>query len=102
MASARSAIWIRDNVPGIHIPDWVIKRLQDAENPKQEGQKICIELMQQLKEIEGVAGVHVMAYKQESSVKDLVIKSGVLGGRIPWYPEQNHLYGEDHDEKQKY
>jgi methylenetetrahydrofolate reductase (NADPH) len=98
MASARSAIWIRDNVPGIHIPDWVIKRLQNAENPKQEGQKICIELMQQLKEIEGVAGVHVMAYKQEPSVKDLVIKSGVLGGRIPWYPEQNHLYGEDHDE----
>ena len=56
MASARSAIWIRDNVPGIHIPDWVINRLQDAEKPKEEGQKICIELMQQLKEIEGRCG----------------------------------------------
>ncbi|MEB8433336.1 methylenetetrahydrofolate reductase [Cocleimonas sp. KMM 6892] len=88
MASARSATWIRDNVPGIHIPDWVIKRLKDAENPKQEGQQICIELMQQLKQIEGVAGVHVMAYRQESSVKDIVLKSGVLGDRIPWHPDQ--------------
>ncbi len=87
MASARSASWIRDNVPGIHIPDWVIKRLEGAENPKQEGQEICIELMQQLKEIEGVAGVHVMAYRQESSVKDIVLKSGVLGDRTPWRPE---------------
>ncbi len=87
MASARSATWIRENVPGIHIPDSVIKRLAGAENPKQEGQKICVELMQQLKEIEGVAGVHVMAYRQESSVKDIVLKSGVLGDRIPWRPE---------------
>lgn len=89
MASAKSALWIRNNVPGIHIPDWVIKRLESAENPKQEGRDICVELMQQLKEIEGVAGVHVMAYKQESAVKDMVIKSAVLGDRIPWMPPQN-------------
>ena len=88
MASARSATWIRDNVPGIHIPDWVIKRLGDAEDPKQEGREICIELMQQLKEIEGVAGVHVMAYRQESAVRELVMKSGVLGDRKPWIPSK--------------
>ena len=93
MASARSATWIRDNVPGIHIPDWVIKRLEGAENPKQEGRAICIELMQQLKEIEGVAGVHVMAYRQESAVKDIVLKSGVLGDRTPWRPEASESIG---------
>ncbi len=87
MASARSAIWIRNNVPGIHIPEWVIKRLEGAESPKLEGQEICIELMQQLKEIEGVAGVHVMAYKQEAAVRDMVLKSGVLGDRTPWIPK---------------
>jgi len=88
MASAKSASWIRTNVPGVHIPDWVIKRLEGAENQKEEGRQICVELMQQLKEIEGVAGVHVMAYKQESAVRDMVIKSGVLGDRTPWMPSQ--------------
>ncbi|MEH6456187.1 MAG: methylenetetrahydrofolate reductase [Cocleimonas sp.] len=89
MASAKSASWIRTNVPGVHIPDWVIDRLAGAENQKEEGRQICVELMQQLKEIEGVAGVHVMAYKQESAVKDMVLKSGVLGDRVPWMPPQD-------------
>ena len=97
MASARSATWIRDNVPGIHIPDSVIKRLKDAENPKEEGQKICVELMQQLKEIDGVSGIHLMAYKQEASVKSIVMKSGVLDGRIPWFPGHHPQYGDNHD-----
>ena len=72
----------------MHIPDWVIERLAGAENPKAEGQKICVELMQQLKEIDGVAGVHVMAFRQESFVKEMVLKSGVLGDRKPWMPPQ--------------
>lgn len=94
MASARTASWIRDNVPGVHIPDWVIDRLSGAADQKKEGQKICIELMQELKEIEGVSGIHVMAYRQESSVRELVSKSGILGGRVPWHPHQNHQYGD--------
>ncbi len=97
MASAKTAIWIRDNVPGVHIPDWVINRLKDADNPREEGQKICVELMQELKEIEGVSGIHVMAYRQESSVNDLITKSGILDGRVPWHPHSNHQYGEAHD-----
>ncbi len=86
MASAASALWIRKNIPGINIPDWVIKRLKGADNPKQEGQQICIELMQEIKEIEGVSGIHLMAYRQESSVRDIVFKSAVLGDRKPWSP----------------
>jgi methylenetetrahydrofolate reductase (NADPH) len=86
LASARTALWIRNNVPGIHIPDALIKRLEGAENPKQEGQKICIELIQQIREVEGVSGVHVMAYRQEEAVADIIQQSGVLDGRVPWYP----------------
>lgn len=87
MASARSASWIRDNVPGIHIPDSIIDRLLAAgKKQKSEGRKICVEMMQQLQEIEGVAGIHVMAYRQEESVKQIVKDSGVLGDRVPWYP----------------
>jgi len=87
MASARSACWIRDNVPGIHIPDATIDRLLGAGKKQQaEGRKICIEMMQQLQEIEGVSGVHIMAYRQEESVKKIVKESGVLGDRVPWHP----------------
>ncbi|MDQ7051218.1 MAG: methylenetetrahydrofolate reductase [Enterobacterales bacterium] len=86
MPSAASALWIRKNIPGINIPEWVIKRLKGSDNPKKEGQDICVELMQQLKEIEGVSGIHIMAFKQEESVKNIVNRSGVLDGRVPWMP----------------
>ncbi|MEM7359178.1 MAG: methylenetetrahydrofolate reductase [Pseudomonadota bacterium] len=88
LASAKTAKWLRTNVPGVFIPDEVIKRLEGAENQKAEGQKICVELMQQVKEIEGVSGVHVMAYKQEHFVAEMVKASGVLGDRKAWAPEQ--------------
>lgn len=86
LASARTATWIRDNVPGINIPDEIISRLAGSENQKKEGQKICIELIQQIREIEGISGVHVMAYRQEEAVADIIKASGVLAGRQPWYP----------------
>jgi methylenetetrahydrofolate reductase (NADPH) len=86
LASARTALWIRNNVPGIHIPDEVIKRLEGAKEPKLEGRKICVELIQQIREIEGVSGVHVMAYRQEAAVGEIIQQSGVLEGRVPWYP----------------
>ena len=86
LASAKTANWIRTNVPGIDIPDAIIDRLAGAENQKLEGQKICIELIQQLREIKGVSGVHIMAYRQEEAVADIIQQSGVLGDRKPWYP----------------
>lgn len=90
MVSARSACWIRDNVPGIHIPDAIIDRLLAAgKKQKAEGRKICVELIQQLQEIDGVAGVHIMAYRQEESVKQIVKDAGVLGNRTPWYPTRD-------------
>ena len=86
LASPRAARWIRSNVPGVHIPDAVIERLDGAENPKLEGKLVCIELIQQIKEIEGVAGVHVMAYRQEELVSEIITQSGVLHGRRPQHP----------------
>ena len=81
LASPRAARWIRSNVPGIHIPDAVIERLERAEKPKAEGKKLCIDMIQQIREIEGISGVHVMAYRQEELVSEIIIGSGVLEGR---------------------
>ncbi len=86
LASAKSAQWIRTNVAGVHIPDAVVKRLQGASNQAQEGANICIDMINQVREIEGVHGVHVMAYRQEHRVAEIVEKSGVLDGRVPWHP----------------
>ncbi len=87
LASANAARWIRSNVPGIHIPDPIIARLEGAVDQKREGRAICVEIMQQVKEMAGVAGVHVMAYRQEELVAEIVAESGVLAGRSPWKPE---------------
>jgi len=86
LASGRAARWIRENVPGIYIPDAVIRRLEQAEKPRQEGKKLCMEMIQQIREVEGVSGVHVMAYRQEETVAEIIDASGVLDGRVPWYP----------------
>ena len=84
LASARAARWIRTNVPGIHIPDAVIARLEGAADQKAEGRNICVEIIQQCREIAGVSGVHVMAYRQEELVAEIVHESGVLKDRRPW------------------
>jgi methylenetetrahydrofolate reductase (NADPH) len=86
LASAKSAEWIRTHVPGVHIPDAIIDRLKGAKDQAQEGVNICIEILQQLKEIDGVRGAHIMAYRQEHRVPEIVEKSGVLDGRVPWHP----------------
>lgn len=83
LASARAARWMRANVPGVHIPDAVIDRLERARNPGEEGKRLCIELIRQVREIRGVAGVHVMAYRREHQVSEIILESGVLAGRRP-------------------
>ena len=81
LASARAARWMRSNVPGIHIPDSVIERMERAAKPGTEGKRICIELIQQIREIKGVAGIHVMAYRREHQVSEIILESGVLKDR---------------------
>ncbi|MDP3896153.1 MAG: methylenetetrahydrofolate reductase [Mesorhizobium sp.] len=87
LASAKTAKWIRSNVPGIHIPDAVIKRLEGAADQKKEGKQIAIDIINEVKEIPGVSGIHVMAYRQEEYVAEIVDESGVLKGRRPWRRE---------------
>jgi methylenetetrahydrofolate reductase (NADPH) len=92
LRSAKAAEWMRSNVPGVHIPDAVIKRLAGAEKQALEGRRICIELIQEVREIKGVSGVHIMAYRQEASVPEIVERAGILNGRVPWYPGRDHPY----------
>ena len=84
LASAKTARWMRSSVPGVHIPEAVVERIEKAGPPKEqkaEGKRLCVELIQEIREIEGVHGVHVMAYRQEEFVSDIIQSSGVLQGR---------------------
>jgi methylenetetrahydrofolate reductase (NADPH) len=86
LRSAKTAEWMRKNVPGMHVPDALIARLAGAKDQAREGREICIELIQAIREIRGVHGVHIMAYRQEESVAEIVDRSQILQGRLPWYP----------------
>jgi 5,10-methylenetetrahydrofolate reductase len=103
LKSPGMARYMKNNVPGILVPDELINRMSTAGSPwaskkkdeltkedkqarskawQNEGIQICIELIQQLRQIEGVAGVHIMAIEWESAVKSIVEGAGL-------YPRPN-------------
>jgi methylenetetrahydrofolate reductase (NADPH) len=71
------------------VPDALVARLGGAQDQAAEGRSICVELIQEMREIRGISGVHIMAYRQEESVQEIVERTGVLQGREPWYPERD-------------
>jgi len=83
LRSAKAAEWMRTHVPGVVIPDEVIQRLNSVgpSNQREEGKRICVEIIQQVHEIEGVSGVHVMAYRQEELVAEIIHEAGLLPRR---------------------
>ncbi|MBN2318583.1 MAG: methylenetetrahydrofolate reductase [Acidobacteria bacterium] len=79
LKSAGMAKYMKKNVPGMDVPDSLIERLSAVpkENQAEEGIKICVEMIQQLKEIEGVRGVHIMAIEWEEKVAEIVKAAGL-------------------------
>jgi methylenetetrahydrofolate reductase (NADPH) len=93
--SAKAAEWISAHVPGVHIPAAVIARLKGATDQALEGRRLCTDLVQEIRGIRGVHGVHLMAYRQEETVAEIIDRSGVLAGRVPWRPEHPALANHD-------
>jgi methylenetetrahydrofolate reductase (NADPH) len=77
--SAGMAKYMKNRVPGMDVPDEVVKRMSGVPKEKQadEGIKICVESMQRLKEMEGVHGFHVMAIEWEEKVPEIVEQAGL-------------------------
>lgn len=80
LRNERAAEFMRARVPGVYIPDEIMTRLRGTPPGKQreEGKRICIEIIRQVREIPGVAGVHVMAYRQEELVAEIIEEAGLL------------------------
>lgn len=77
--SAGMAKYMKNRVPGMDVPEEVVKRMSGVPKDKQpeEGIKICVETIQRLKEVEGVRGFHIMAIEWEEKVPEIVEKSGL-------------------------
>ena len=80
LRSERSVEFLSTKVPGVFIPDAIVSRMRKTQSSRQkeEGKKICVEIIKQVMEINGVAGVHVMAYKQEDAVGEILEIAGLL------------------------
>ena len=77
LKSAGMAKYMRSKVPGLDVPDHIISRMQEAAEPKKEGIEICVEIIKRIREIKGVAGVHIMAVEWEEVVPEILEKAGL-------------------------
>jgi methylenetetrahydrofolate reductase (NADPH) len=79
MKSVGMARYMKNRVPGMEVPDEIVKRLGDTPKEKQaeEGIQICVEAIQRLKEVEGLAGFHIMAIEWEEKVPEIVEAAGL-------------------------
>jgi methylenetetrahydrofolate reductase (NADPH) len=75
LRSAKSARWMKEHLFGTIIADAVIERLERAADPAAEGERIALELIEELATVPGVAGVHVMAPGNEAAVPGLIARA---------------------------
>jgi len=72
------ARYMKKFVPGMDVTDEVIQRMKDAKDKQDEGIQICADIINEVKEIEGVAGIHCMAIEWESAVPEILNRAGLL------------------------
>lgn len=82
--SLGAARYMATKVPGMDVPDEIVDRMKKTPKEKraEEGIKICTEIIQQVREIPGVRGVHIMAIEWEEAVPEIVERAGLYQGRI--------------------
>jgi methylenetetrahydrofolate reductase (NADPH) len=76
--SAASVRFLRDHLPGSRIPDWVIDRMERADDAEAEGVAIAAELTRELLAIEGVRGIHLMSVGWTRAIPRVVERAGLL------------------------
>lgn len=76
--SAGMARYMRDYVAGVVVPNEIVTRMEDAKDAKEEGIKICLEIIAQLLDIPGVHGIHIMAVGWEEAVPEILQRANLL------------------------
>jgi methylenetetrahydrofolate reductase (NADPH) len=85
LRTAKTARYLRDQVPGINVPDAVIDRMESVppERQGQEGVRIAIELVRELREISGIRGVHLMGVRSQAAILQVIEEAGLLPRPTP-------------------
>ena len=77
LPSATTAKWVKEHMADSRIPKAVFKRLEDADDPVQEGVRICAELIGEISEIPGISGVHLMTAGDPGAIPAVIEAAGV-------------------------
>ena len=77
LKSPEDARWLRENRPNVNIPVDAVERLEKASDPIQEGIKMCAEFLEQLAEIPGISGAHIIATNSVLNIPEAVALSGI-------------------------
>jgi methylenetetrahydrofolate reductase (NADPH) len=82
LRSAKSARWMREKLFGTIISDAIVGRMESAADPAVEGQRICLELLEELADIPGVAGAHLMAPGNEGAIAEVIARASGIKRRV--------------------
>jgi len=97
-SSARGVRYLRDQVPGVDVPDWVIERVEAAApgRERDEGVAVALDLVEQIRQIPGISGIHLMTINHVEAIPRVVEGAGLLprpagttdpvGGTVPNVP----------------
>jgi methylenetetrahydrofolate reductase (NADPH) len=76
--SEASVRFMREHLPGVVVPDVVLRRMQGADDPAEEGVRLTVEIIEAVRGIDGIAGVHVMGLGHEDTVRRVIESAGLL------------------------
>ncbi len=76
--SPKRAAFLNEKVAGIKIPEEILNRIQKAENPEEEGVRISLELIERLKRLKGLRGIHIMPVGWEDAVPRIAEMAGLV------------------------
>lgn len=77
LPTARGLRWMAEHVPGVHVPEAITQRIAAAADQKAEGMRVCIDTIHALRQIDGVAGVHLMGHKNEAALAQIIVDAGL-------------------------
>ena len=80
LSTAKALSRMAHHVPGVHIPEAVLRRVGSADNQKAEAKSVLIETIRAVRDIEGVAGVHLMGYRNDEVLAEAIAESEIRRG----------------------
>lgn len=72
LSSAKALRWMGTHVPGVHIPETVLQRIGQATDQRAEATQVCLDTIDAVRGIEGVAGIHLMGHKNDDTLIEII------------------------------